>query len=767
MDSVTDSTRTVTAAGDVGLEHFMSRPILIGTHTWTPGVSPFSLSFYPWSDFFANPRVINRISNYNIINCKLNVKFIVNGNPFYYGRLMVDYLPLPSADSVTTTNVTIKSNAVLASQRLHGFINPTTSQGLHLQLPFIWPENGFGITGSLFTSLGRMLVRELAPLKHANASTTPVTINVFAWVDDLVLSIPTSVEPIGLVPQASEIDMQPSTIMSAASGVAKQLTSFPIIGKYAMATSMVMDKLGGFAKLFGFSRPPIITPAVSMRPSYVGDLACVDKHEVINRLSADSRQELTIDPSIIGVNLPDELSIKYLVSKESYLYTFNWNTSFIEGTHLFSSRVNPAMFDYIAPYYYQTALCFSSLPFKYWRGTLRYRFQVVCSEYHKGRILFLYDPNFVVGMETNVNYSRIIDLENEKDFTIDVAWGQPNAFLPTSGLSPTVNFTTVGPYATPSNSSNGVLGLYVLNSLTSPNSAVNNDISINVFVSACDDFEVAELSASAIRGLAYVNQAGEEDMDNAPMKTMSQDCMAECLPTDQTPLVFFGERFSSFRSLLKRYNFHSSISSGAPPAVGHYTWLVEAPDFPVSRGPVTSGGTNAVGLANYSSTTLLNYLAPAFLAQRGSIRYKRVIKTDAVTDSTTSVIRGFTGAPVNLLTQRSDTTIDSYAKQAADAFFPSFSHNAMTITTTKQQPVIEYELPFYRPYRFAVSKDPTGTANVNTYSVVKNNGHLISSEPHFVTLLDRATIDTYVSVGEDFQLMLYQGPPLAYNYVIP
>jgi hypothetical protein len=767
VDAVKDPTRTVTVRDDVSLGDFMARPILTNTVLWTPGVSPFSLSFYPWSDFFYNKRVINRINNYKILSCKLNVKIVINGNPFYYGRLMADYLPLPNFDGTTVTNLTVLENAVNASQRMHGFINPTTSQGLHMQLPFIWPENEFDLTtSSTFNNIGRVLIRELVPLKHANGSVSPLTINVFCWAEDLDLSIPTSVSAIGLVPQTSEMDMKPSDVMSAASSAASAFTKFPVIGSYAMATSMVLGKLGKMAKLFGFSRPVVIEPPTAMRPTLIGDLACVDKHEPIHRLSADSRQELTIDPSVIGASLPDELSVPYIAGKESYLYTFPWNISDVATTHLFSARVTPIQFRTIAPNYYVTAPCFATLPFKWWRGTLKYRFQIVCSEYHKGRLLFLYDPNYIASIETNVVYSRIVDLENDRDFTIDVAWSQPKAFLPTQGLSATVNFST-GPYATVSTTANGVLGIYVLNELNSPNSTVNNDISINVFVSACDDFEVSEPTADYIKAIAFRTQTEEMEMEDAPTNMESVECMAACLPQDNTPLVFFGERFSSFRSLLKRYNFHSSTSSGAPAAVGHYSWLVEYPDFPVMRGTTGSGGVNAVGLANYSVCTLLNYIAPAFLTCRGSLRYKRVTKSDVASDSSITVIRGFTGAPQNTLTLRADATIDANAKQSVDALFPSFSHNAVAVTTSRQQPVLEYELPFYRPYRFTVAKDPYGRANDSSYSLVKNNGHILSGEPFFQTLLDRVIVDSYVSVGEDFQLMMYQGPPLIYSYAIP
>lgn len=761
MQATSDSTRYVTPNSDVTMENFMSRPVLIGTSAWTPGLSPYTLTLDPWTSFFSNKRVINRINNYKIMNCKLKLKFIVNGNPFYFGRLMVDYLPLPTYDKITAFSTLDPFNAIAASQRLHGFVNPTTSQGLTMELPFIWPTNGFDLTVEAFSLLGRIYVRELVALKHANGSTDPISISVFAWVEDLSLSIPTTQPATGLVQQASEIDMTPSSLMSAASNLSSKLTNVPIIGKYAMATSMVTKGLGEIAKFFGYSRPVIIDPIPPMRPTFIGDLACVDKKEAIYRLSADSRQELTIDPSVIGVTLPDELDIKYIVGKESYLTTFPWTVDTAPEDLLFNVRVSPALYAYDAPYWHMTAPCFASLPFTYWRGTMKFRFQIVCSQYHKGRLLFVYDPDKVTGLETNVVYSRIIDLENEHDFTMDVAWSQPTTFLPVTGLSSTEHFG-VTEFVTTDATKNGVLGVYVLNELTSPNSAVDNDISINVFVSMCDDAEFAVPDGSVINALTYSTQSEEVEMDSAPTNMEPADCMSECVTQNDTALVYFGERFVSFRSLLKRYNYLNTIVSPLGPTSTQvsYLWRIVKSDFPPMRGQVVSGGLNNTGTANYTATTLLNYLAPAFLATRGSTRHKLVYKQDASTNSNTcvlSVTRGVGTSPSNQLTARDITTSDAHALQMADATIRTNSLNAMAVTILPLQPILEYEVPYYRNYRFDVTKDPFG---VGDYSPINASFHLLGVDNLRINNATIGSIDTYVSVGEDFQLLLYQGPPL-------
>lgn len=762
--STDDLTRFVTPQNDVSLAQFLSRPLIISTSTWTPGVTPYTLGIDPWTLFFGNKRNINRINNFNILNAHLHLKIVVNGNPFYYGMLMADYVPLPTMDAVTQPSPTVLNNAIAASQRLHAFISPTESTGIHMELPFIWPQNGVSIPDAGWNDLGDLYIRELVPLKHANGSSTPLTITIFAWATEVHLSVPTTISSSALVAQTSEIDLKPSTIMSAAAGVAGSLANIPTFAPYALATQMVMGGLSKVAKLIGFSRPCIIDPPMAMRPSLIGELACVDKKENCVKLTADSRQELTIDPRVIGVDLPDELNVKYIAGKESYFTSFPWTIASTAGTHLFNIRVTPSVYAYTAPNYYMTAPCFANMPFAYWRGTMKYRFQIVASQYHKGRLLFLYDPRFVNSVETNVVYSRIIDLENERDFTIDVAWSQERPWLPTTSLVPTPVYSTAA-YATADSTKNGVLAVYVLNELNSPNSTVNNDISINVFCSACDDIEFSVPYADNIRALAYVTQTDEVIF--APTNPEPKDCMGECLPQDNSNLVFFGEKFASFRSLLKRYHYHSNISSGAPAAAGQYIWLTEAADFPASRGVVGSGGTNAAGLANYSVTTPLTYLAPAFLAYRGSTRFKKILIADVPSNGAATVIRGFTAVPQNVLTARIDTNIDATAKQSADALFPSFSHNAATVTIPQHQPVLEYELPYYHLWRFSTTKDPFGRAAISTYSPAKGNGHLVSVNTKFAATTDRTNMDVYISVGEDFSLMMFQGAPPCYVYSIP
>lgn len=174
------------------LANFFARPIVAKTYIWTPlQGAPFTFTIDPWSLFFDNPRVGNRINNYSLMRANLHARIMINGNGFYYGRLMVDYAPLATHDDVSGYATLITENAVQASQRMKVFIDPSMCCSSELHLPFVYYKDAISPVSSEFANLGRMYCRELNGLKHANAATQPLTINVLLWASDVKLALPT------------------------------------------------------------------------------------------------------------------------------------------------------------------------------------------------------------------------------------------------------------------------------------------------------------------------------------------------------------------------------------------------------------------------------------------------------------------------------------------------------------------------------------------------------------------------------------------------
>lgn len=759
-----DSTRDLTYHGDVELSDFFARPVQIKAYTWTPGSTWTTDTFDPWKLYFANPRVSNRMSNYMNFRGKLCLKFLVNGNSFYYGRMMAYYSPLPLSDSTVGMTVGVPAK-MMGSQRLKMFIDPTESQAGIMKVPFIWYYDMVNLVStSESNDLGYITMLALNELKHANGSTTAVSITVYAWMEDVKLSAPTSSNASFITTQGGKDEYGSGIISAPASAITRmagKLESAPIIGKYARATSIASGAAASVAKLFGMSRPVAIEPPQPMIPRYVSGFSVTDVTDPVAKLTVDSKQELGLGSAPTGIDGGDEMTLKSIAGKESYLTTFSWTVANVPNTVLFAARPSPQHYYRAGTPAYTTvpACCFVANAFHYWRGTMRYRFQVVCSGYHKGRLLLVWDPcKGALIPETNVQYSKIVDISTERDFTIDIGWGQPLTWLETTDLTLPYFVTGGTTYTTPAyTTANGVLTAYVLNDLTTPNSSINNDIQVNVFVSMCDDAEFAtpddRINTYSMWTQGVTPQGGTEiesaPENNAPVMHEGTEAVNECVPKDDaTALVYMGETISSFRQLIRRYNLLTSIGNVGATA-GYFVW--RSTDFPVPRGYYASGLRTGTTLTyNHTRTTMLNYMAFAFIFFRGGTRRKYVYNANTATSSGIMVIDRNMSRSLTVPALTSVTTATQAAMEDQAIVFNTTGLEGMHLTVTSQQPVLEVEFPFYTNARFASCR--TGYA-LPTLPSTFDLTHKFTA----FNLAAPALYNVYSAAAEDSNFSCFQG----------
>lgn len=779
VDSQPDATFGAADTGDTSLEHFFKRPIKIRSYEWSQSIGLFE-DFNPWQDYFENLRVINRISNFNLLRCKLCVKILINGTPFHYGRAIASYTPLPNVDDLTRNRAFFLQDIIAASQRPHIYLDPTMSQGGELCLPFVWYNNALRIPQQDWRLMGSMNIREMNPLKHANDAQDPLTVSVFAWAEDVVLSIPTAGEPGSLSPQMGMLDeykdapiSKPATLLAKVAG---SLQSIPQIAPYARATEMAASTVASIAKMFGFSRPVELAPIVPYKPTLVGNMANTNVADTSVKMTLDCKQETTVDSRVMGLSGKDELAIKSIACRESYLTTFAWDVDSTTEQLLWNSYVNPMTWDSVGAdnEIHLPACAFAALPFDAWRGTMNFRFQIVASSFHKGRLKITYDPYFQQSNEYNVCYTHIIDIANERDFTVSMGWGQGKSMLNVATPSGTSTLfdTTSALSPDTNNQHNGIISVYVVNELAVPNTTVNNDIEVNVYVSAGDDIEFYDPSSDTMRDVTWFTpqigllepQIGEVDdhspAESAPMKLESIDEMAATVnPTDMTDAVYYGDPITSFRQCLKRYNYHRFR---AKPLIGYTLSNFRLNDFPDYRGfaPDAVDQPLAGNPFNYAKTTLVNYLTPAFVCRRGGMRWKyvregdnedsrgRLFQVNRIADSTGYLIAEEAVVPQNL---------GPAAVSAQMSRFMPHTWDGANSVTKMQNPVQEIELPWYTNIRFFPGKRSNNTAANFA------NFHTVTS---IMTTADDGTAlagwHAYNSVAEDFNLAFYTGPPVMY-----
>lgn len=807
-DYTIDSMRGAPLLQDSELTDFFARPVKIRSYTWEIGLD-LNESFNPWTLFMQNPRIVNRISNYHLMHMTLKLKFVINGNAFHYGRLISSYLPLAPLDELETVSGA-KRDIVLASQRPHLYLDPTNSQGGELTLPFFWHKNLLSITLGDWNTLGTVRLATLQNLKHANGATDSVTVSIFAWAEDVKYSIPTQVNASGLSPQAKDVGeyshdgviSKPATVVSRWAGA---LSNVPVIGPFARATEMGSSAIASIAALFGYCRP-VMLPSSQYRPFPKSQLAIVDSLDDTTKLSVDAKQELTIDPRTTGLGSSDELVISNLAKKESYVNNFTWAVSSSVETRLFNVVVDPCIHRQGGGRLYFPATCFAATPFKYWRGSMIFRFQVVSSRYHKGRLKIVWDPVFSSPTsEYNTAYTTIIDISDTTDFTYKVGWGQATTYRESIRPGITASgamFDTTSYSADADAYGNGVLSVYVVNELTVPDSTINNDIEVNVFVSAGDDFEVAvpdqsvmsklrlqdssvppspapvalermvpnakDMDAATNPGIAPM----EDKMDSVPENPELVETKGAVIPTsDPSTLVHFGESISSFRQLLKRYYIHEVIPIIPQGAGSHISQVTQVrrnmfPYFPGYTDSTPSPGfvyDLLLGPYSYGYTTLLSYLKVAFAGWRGGTRYAIDFSTSAQNDtSRCTVSRSAIGdfSPRNSYVPITNLAASLGLSSLLNVLQVDNGANGQALMTSTVNDVISFEVPFYSNYRFVPSRTRSLFDDADT------------NEPGFeLNLL--GTVDTtvdeseqfcvsHVAAAEDMNFFYYVAPPPFY-----
>lgn len=826
---VSDPLRNGLVDSDISLQGFFQRPIKIATFEWPVGGVPVTTSaatqINPWSLYFNDKRVVNRISNYKLMKATLNIKFVINGNAFYYGRALVSYRPLHNLDNTTVLVPGNFPDLIEASQRPHIWLNPTLSQGGVMKLPFFTPLNMLDVANSEWQDMGVLDIEAPAVLEHANGATDIVTIACFAWAENVELTGLTQQNPTTIVAQGME---ESGIISKPASNVAKVaglFKSVPYISAFATATEIGARAIGSMAALFGYSKP-VREDIPPLQPLSRQSMANCDGRENLLKLTVDPCNELSIDPKIAALDMPDELTINGIANRESLLTKFDWAVTVPTETCLFNIIVDPCVLYQVgtgvnAPMHLP-AVAFATFPFEYWKGTLRYRFQVVCSGFHKGRLKIVYDPYGVPQTATvadpaeyNVAYTEIVDIAECNDFTVDVGWGQNtafrqhlnfpqilgNSFASASGTTPapalglnSANTIGVG---------NGTLAVYVVNELTTPNSTVMADIEVLVSVSACDDYEVAAPTDFYLNRLALTPittpqgmiepQGADEDMlnlDNPVVDPGTIRYMGSTTVTDKLiNRIHMGEAIASFRQMLKRYNLHEVF---CPAESGEYAGMYKGQRrmFPFYGGYTTSTPSDSnliitlsTGAGNYAYArlTLMNYLTPAFGAWRGGVRYT-VDTTFNEIDNALAEPIAFTSQSTwevsrigNIAERTLAETVDSdpafsqqitFQNVPADNRWAALANSNMGLSgstrwNTQVNPIQSFEIPYYSKYRFAPARQKTLWASKDVYQ---------DSFNMVVTQGATAGPDlnfVYVAAAEDFTLMFYLSPPIFYSQTIP
>lgn len=717
-------------------------------------------------------------------------------------------------------------------------MDPSTNEPLDITLPFISYKQAHRIYNTSATAIGnanafidfqeagRLYFVWMNRPKTSNADPdAEVTVTTYAYCDNIELGNPTGTniditaesgvmksgrkrnpKPQNTKERASvvvrtkdlidaaisdeyEAEGPVSKVASAVSKAAVELSGVPVIGGFATATGAVANTIGKLASWFGFSKPVVLEPAIYVKNNPFQNGATTAGGETTMKIAVDPKQELSMSLDLGGTDGSDDMVIQKIAAREGFFTKFVWsqaddplstpiwkclNTPLLANMALKPTGATDGTDTLVQP----TPMYFATLPFDYWRGSITYRFEIVCSRFHRGKLQITYEPN--VPMEAlisadvvrlNQQNTLIVDIQETQEVEFTVDWVYPRAWC----KSFTSNSITEAPadmlswlgsstaqFGVPAGQSGNFAGYIFVapyTRLIQPQDGV--DIEVNVYV-RCEDLEVARPNESFQNSRSYTFHTESGMLDKGNSKHVNDTFIVDNSASKEgIHLHHFGEKIGSFRALLKRYNTLWSEVGQTAMNTNEIALYTVSTIYSASPRPI---GNDTANNAILYSGNLFDYLRYAYLGARGGMRFRYLCSSEATLISRyTKVILepeyGWTAT--NLIT---DLKTEDASVTGND--LNVFGRNSPAGTLTyfvDSNGGIEYEMPFYdnNLFRFSNSNDwgasvATGLAQGQLgYITFGTNRYTVSSivrnrsETPYNVIVDQAT-------AEDFTFLRFQ-----------
>lgn len=786
LDAERDITYNDGYSDNVPLGDFLSRPVDIFSDTWSVGytTSNYQAEFDPWSLWQADARVRAKLENFAYASFDLKLRFMINGSPFQYGRLLVVYIPYGYAGASATADVRDRPNQTAqaaqqwyntaASGRVettfqhfstypHAFLNPSSNQVVEMTLPFVWHNNFFSVNGASGVpreSCGHIRIYDMNPLRIANTNApTTCKYQVFAWSENLKLHTPTDFVPVSnKIKRDTTDEYNDGPVSSAASAVASaagHLTKVPIIGRFARATEIGAGSMSQIARLFGFSAPSFVDPPHRYTPRNHGRLANVSGEDSSFSLSLDPKQEITVDPRTVGVNAVDEMTIKSIVTREQFLARCEWQgdggqfaTAGAEKI-IFASLVSPNQ-----PHRTgtgtgsgtQTWQAVQDTPgghianlFDHWRGSITYRVECVGTKMHSGRLKLQFDPFLKNGARTvadvntsdvNTRHTLILDLAEESEVEFTIPYVSRRAWMKTLNDD---THTMFQPHRTD-------LTAFDLQTL------YDEDVHLGVFVVSVVNELVAPIETNAAADATHapiqVNvyfKCGEDMQYAMPSENNSRWASMNFVPVSEVT-----ERDDGGVTSVELFGVHDNPEG---PKVFFGERIVSIRSLIKRYGIVFTGKRQSTSslnrtmimrrsLPHINATVMrgkarrhsyLSYLMPMYTIARGSTRYKvaHMQTNESSTPPGTMMMWAERYASrTNVSTIASSVVNDTLDVQTANSAaidaFMIRGYNGAVFTNNDQNACLEFQLPFYSNTRYMLANQIVNVDNNNVETAYVN-----------------------------------------------
>jgi len=637
---------------------FLNRPKLMYTYTGTGSVTA-PIFQTPVSDYLNNVDVMYKMKFNNLLRATCKVMFVLTTHPYATGMFVAASFYGTFASSnvnvldtgLVFANLMTKNHVILDCGTVNTatLIIPISARNPYLEL-----SSGTDVNWSIF-NFG--LVTTPVMMNSQDGSAPAWTMKVYVSLSDIDLTV-----PVGMGGNATYTMMEkqetkhgpisfPASIVST---IGKTLSSVPVRGPFAFATSLIADGVGAIASLFGFSRPRSLEtrnfPHEQEYTLYAGNT-------LVKTLPEDPMQEVVLSNAFLG-EPEDPLSYKNIICRYGVMNLSTWISTHTAYHIIYQLPISPNMcLPYVSNAVQMTPLCYGSQLYSCWRGTLKFRMTVPANSFVRGKLEFKWNPT--LNAEVASAYPEyapnspgwILDLSCSNIVECEIPYVNSLNYLPLflPGYNPSTPDSTGAGLTY-----NGYLLCFVLEPLV----ALANPMTLNIITEICagDDFELhiptsvriqyirRELYNAAYSSHTYVPITEESyaypsltpgpqitsiDMAYATYTMMSnenapvQEAHIKLMPfndTDYTVMHAMGSRTMSFRVLLKKFHpYYNSITMWTyqPNQYWYMNWFFPyipiEPLFQTLSGPIYAYPPFIM--------TPTRYLLNLFYGVRGAIRY--------------------------------------------------------------------------------------------------------------------------------------------------
>lgn len=438
----------ITPFDQQSISDFMAKPQIFSSVTWSSSNAAFT-NLYSGSIaslMESKTTWTNKLQGYKLVRGTAVIKVVVNCNPFQQGRLILVFMPCER--HLPASNVAARYALLSQLTTMPNVELDAGETSVELEVPYVTPSNYYDRVSGDF-DWGTFKLYVLSPLNTGSTGELSAEVSIFMSFKNFELAAPlynaeSSLKSGSSVPtraiRVEKFRANNGIVSSSASNVATIADSVSNIFGFLPGVKAISDAVSGaanvvsdVASLFGFSKPKAYdTPsAISNNPfRYLSNASGVS---AATTFAYNHDHFLEPCEKLFGHDL-DEMSFAYLKTIPALFRTFNFSTSDVHNTVLFTSDISPAnaMFSGVDTNGTGSILMRHGTPlfmlhrfFSAYRGSVKVTFKFVKTKLHSGRLAITWSPR--PGSSPTIDQGvlslrEIIDLKDSDEVTLTLPY---------------------------------------------------------------------------------------------------------------------------------------------------------------------------------------------------------------------------------------------------------------------------------------------------------------------------------------------------------